>query len=69
VDISEAVKHPEKSRYYFGALDPDRVTLTGGRDLELTPRPAAGPLNFFVLPHVEVDGRVWPHVATSFLRR
>jgi hypothetical protein len=57
VDISEADKHPEKTDFFFGSLDADRVTMTGGRDLTLTPAPAAGALNFFVYPYAEVDGQ------------
>ena len=57
VDISEADKHPEKTDFFFGTLDVDRVTMTGGRDLTLTPAPAAGALNFFVYPYAEVDGQ------------
>lgn len=56
VDISEADKHPEKTDFFFGTLDTDRLTMTGGRDLTLTPAPAVGTLNFFVYPHAEVDG-------------
>lgn len=68
VDISEADKHPEKARFFFGNLDADRVTLSGGRDLELEPPPAQGPLNFFVYPYAEVDGEPCP-VKRSFRRR
>jgi len=57
VDISEADKHGEKADYFFGTLDADRVTMTGGRDLTLTPTPAAGTLNFFVYPYAEIDGK------------
>jgi transglutaminase-like putative cysteine protease len=57
VDISEADKHGEKADYFFGTLDADRVTITGGRDLTLTPAPAAGTLNFFVYPYAEIDGK------------
>ena len=59
VDISEADKHPEMREYYFGNLTPDRIHFTTGRDIELNPRSASKPLNFFVYPHVEVDGQVW----------
>jgi transglutaminase-like putative cysteine protease len=69
VDISEADKAPEKAEYYFGTLDENRVTFTGGRDLLLTPRPAKGPLNFFVYPYAEVDGAEFKDVARSFSRR
>ena len=59
VDISEADKNPEMKKYYFGSLTPDRVMLSTGRDLQLDPKPAAGPVNFLVYPYVEVDGK--PH--------
>lgn len=60
VDISEADKHPELKEYYFGNLTADRVMFSIGRDLELTPRAMHEPLNFFVFPHIEVDGEVLP---------
>ena len=61
VDISEADKHPEMKKYYFGNLTENRVTFSTGRDLTLAPKQDAEPLNFFVYPHVEVDGQVWPN--------
>ena len=60
VDISEADKHPEMKDYYFGQLTADRVSFTTGRDIELVPASAGGPLNYFVYPYVEVDGKPWP---------
>ncbi len=60
VDISEADKHPELKTYYFGHLTADRIAFSNGRDIQLVPRAQAEPLNFFIFPHVEVDGKVWP---------
>lgn len=60
VDISEANKNPKLLDYYFGNLSEDRITFSVGRDLELVPKQAAKPLNFFVYPYVEVDGVVYP---------
>jgi transglutaminase-like putative cysteine protease len=60
VDISEADKNPALKEYYFGHLTENRVSFTSGRDLNLVPRQAGEPLNFFVYPYVEVEGRVWP---------
>lgn len=60
VDISEADKHPEMKSFYFGNLTADRVAFSSGRDIELSPKSASEPLNYFVYPHVEVDGKVWP---------
>lgn len=59
VDISEADKHPELRDYYFGNLTADRLAFSEGRDIRLVPESVAQPLNFFVYPHVEVDGKVW----------
>ena len=60
VDISEADKHPELKDYYFGKLTPDRIAFSTGRDIKLVPESSAEPLNYFVYPHVEVDGKQWP---------
>jgi hypothetical protein len=60
VDISEANKDPARREYYFGNLTEDRVTFSTGRDIELVPSQAGRPINFFVYPHVEVDGKEWP---------
>ncbi len=59
VDISEADKHPARKKYYFGNLTENRVMFTVGRDLTLVPKQDGDRLNFFVYPHVEVDGKVW----------
>jgi transglutaminase-like putative cysteine protease len=63
VDSSEASKNPAKMDYFFGAHDENRVQLSVGRDLLLAPRQKGEPLNFFVYPYVEVDGR--PHTAVE----
>jgi transglutaminase-like putative cysteine protease len=57
VDCSEAWKHPEKRDYFFGGHDENRVQLSTGRDLILRPRQQSGPLNYFIYPHVEADGK------------
>ena len=68
VDISEADKHPEMKQYYFGNLTENRVTFTIGRDIDLVPQQDGDPLNYFVYPYIEVDGRLWPpkNVQLSF---
>lgn len=60
VDISEASKDPSKKSYYFGNLNENRVAFTAGRDLVLAPAQAGPPLNFFIHPYVEVDGKPLP---------
>ncbi|HEX3150692.1 MAG TPA: transglutaminase-like domain-containing protein [Gemmataceae bacterium] len=60
VDISEANKDPKMKDYYFGSLTADRVTFSTGRDIVLSPKQDGPPLNFFVYPYVEVDGKPYP---------
>jgi transglutaminase-like putative cysteine protease len=61
VDISEAKKNPQLRDYYFGNLTENRVLFSTGRDIDLVPRQDGRPLNFFIYPYVEVDGK--PHPA------
>ena len=61
VDSSEAAKNPAKRDYFFGHHDENRLEFSRGRDLRLVPSQQGPPLNFFVYPYAEVDGR--PHDA------
>lgn len=54
------------TEYYFGNLTADRISFTTGRDLELDPPPAAGPVSFLIYPYVEVQGRPHSKIAKSF---
>ncbi|MBC8083626.1 MAG: transglutaminase domain-containing protein [Hymenobacter sp.] len=66
VDASEAAKDPARRAYFFGAHDENRVELTRGRDLALTPRQQGVPLNFFVYPYAEADGKPLDGVQGQF---
>jgi transglutaminase-like putative cysteine protease len=66
VDISEAWKDQGKKDYFFGAHDVNRVQFSLGRDLVLNPAQAGEPLNYFVYPYVEVDGKKWGSVLNDF---
>ncbi|MBZ5551308.1 MAG: transglutaminase domain-containing protein [Acidobacteriia bacterium] len=66
VDSSEASKDKEKANYFFGTLDVNRVQFTQGRDLELVPPQAGKPLNYFVYPYAEVDGREFSKIDRKF---
>ncbi len=66
VDVSEAWKHPEKRDYFFGSHDVNRVQFSMGRDLRLNPPQDGKPLNYFVYPYVEVDGREYSNVSLAF---
>jgi len=59
IDASEAFKHPEQRDFFYGAHPGDRIHMTTGRDLELQEDAQRAPLNYFVYPHVEVDGVPW----------
>jgi len=69
VDSSEASKNPAKRDYFFGALDANRVRLSSGRDLILDPPQQGGPLNYFVYPYVEADGKPLGGVTQTFAFR
>ena len=57
VDASEAAKNPDKREYFFGAHDENRVELSKNRDVVLAPAQQGEPLNYFVYPYVEVEGK------------
>jgi len=69
VDASEAAKNPGKVDYYFGAHDENRVQLSQGRDILLSPRQKGAPLNYFVYPYVEVDGAPFDHLTKQMTYR
>jgi transglutaminase-like putative cysteine protease len=57
VDASEASKNPAKKDYFFGALDPNRVLFTYGRDIRLSAEQKGDPLNYFIYPYAEMNGQ------------
>jgi transglutaminase-like putative cysteine protease len=59
-DPSEASKSSDAARraYLFGNLDPDRLAFTTGRDIRLSPPQHGDPLNYFMYPYAEADGRL-----------
>ena len=56
MDASEAWKMKRFDAYY-GRLPSDRVEYTVGRDLVLEPPQKGEPLNFFIYPYAEVNGK------------
>jgi transglutaminase-like putative cysteine protease len=60
VDVSEANKNPKMADYYFGNLTENRVAFSVGRDVTLEPKQDGEPLNFFIYPYAEVDGKKYP---------
>lgn len=57
VDISEANKYTALATYYFGRHPANRIELSRGRDLIVSPGPASGPINFLAYPLLEIDGK------------
>jgi transglutaminase-like putative cysteine protease len=57
VDASEAWKHPEKKNYFFGTHDDNRLQFSVGRDIRLEPPQQGDPLNYFIYPYAELDGK------------
>jgi transglutaminase-like putative cysteine protease len=54
IDISEADKYTSLSTYYFGHNPANRIEFSRGRDLEVDPGPASGPINFLADPVLEI---------------
>lgn len=55
LELKDAKEHRD---YYFGAVDPYRIALArGGRGYYLSPRQKDGPLNYFMYPYAEIDGK------------
>ena len=66
VDISEAIKHPEKKDYFFGRLDPNRVAFSIGRDIQILTSTGSEELNYFIYPHTLVDGQPFDGATHKF---
>jgi hypothetical protein len=70
VDISEANKYTALATYYFGRHPANRIELSRGRDLQVSPGPASGPINFLAYPYLEIDGKeVKAQSSFSFQRK
>ncbi len=66
IDASEAWKHPEKHDYFFGATDANRVKMSLGRDIRLNPPQKGDPLNYFVYPYAELDGKPFADLKNEY---
>lgn len=71
VDSSEAAKalakgDSAKKDYYYGHHDENRIEFSRGRNLTLAPAQKEGPLNYFVYPYAEVDGKKHEGIERKF---
>ena len=57
VDCSEGDRFAERTEYFFGNHTANRVTLSTGRDIVLVPKQQGEPLNYFLNPYAEADGK------------
>ncbi len=55
VDVSEAKRRPDLREYYFGRLVPNRIKVSTGRGLTLSP-PQKGIINTFAYTYIEAGG-------------
>ncbi len=65
VDASEAWKKRLPDAY-FNALPNDRIEFAVGRDLILEPPQRDEPLNYFIYPYAEVDGKPLGDISVQF---
>lgn len=65
MDASEAKKKGKPSEF-FGYMPNDRIHFTTGRDLVLEPRQKGDPLNYFIYPYMELNGKPWQGFKRSF---
>ena len=66
VDTSQAHLNPDKRDYFFGAHDANRIEFTVGRDITLNPKQSVQPLNYFIYPYAEIDGKPVRDVRRQF---
>jgi transglutaminase-like putative cysteine protease len=60
VDCSEASRFGDRREFFFGGHTSNRVTFSTGRDIVLSPPQAGEPLNYFLNPYAEADGKPVP---------
>ncbi|NQT63443.1 MAG: transglutaminase domain-containing protein [Candidatus Marinimicrobia bacterium] len=66
IDASEAKKDLSKQDLLFGTQPSDRLQFTIGRDLDLGEGHNSGPLNYFIYPHIEQNGKIYSDYTRSF---
>ncbi len=67
IDASEAFKNPQKQDFFFGSLDPNRVSFTIGRDIPLkTGNGQVKKVNYLIYPYVLINNENFNHFQTEF---
>lgn len=65
VDATEA-KKSGRAEEYFGKLPNNRILFSRGRDIVLNPAQKGEPLNYFIYPYAEVDGKEFREIKKGF---
>jgi len=60
-DPAEGQRGGSRRGYYFGSLDQNRLTISRGRDIVLSPPQAGEPLNYLVNPYWEANDEAQPN--------
>jgi hypothetical protein len=47
-------------------VDANRVQFSTGRDITLSPKQDGPPLNYFVYPYIEIDGKAYDGASKQF---
>ena len=67
IDASEAFKYPQRKKFYFGSLDPNRVSFTIGRDIPLkTGNGQIKKVNYLIYPYVLVNDKSFNKFQTEY---
>jgi transglutaminase-like putative cysteine protease len=71
IDSSEAAKalannNTARKDYFYGHHDENRLEFSRGRHVVLAPTQKGEPLNYFIYPYVEVDGKKYETVDRKF---
>lgn len=69
VDIEGARVDPDRRDEFFGSHDENRVEFSVGRDIKLNPQHAGAPMNVFIFPYAEIDGKPAVDVRGQFFYR
>jgi len=61
-----SLEESRQARLFFGAHDDNRVFFTSGRDIRLSPLQKGEPLNYFIYPYAELDGKPFSGLQSHF---
>jgi transglutaminase-like putative cysteine protease len=66
VDAADGFENKDQRDFYFGGVDANRVQISAGRDIHLVPQQKGAPLNYFLKPYAELDGKPYDGITTQY---